>query len=164
IAAPPLAARVVALVLEAHGDPVAGERPQALAQRVVELALPLGGEKGDDRLATGDELVAVAPHGVDRVGAGGALRLARVPGVLGGLNLLARGRLVKRRERRTIGHAHKLDSSGPSSSISSTQWMPSAVSAGRASTGSGPPSSSLSTPPKTTVTGSASAAISSRPS
>src|SRR3954447_8249174 len=61
VAAPPLAGLVAALVLEAHGDPVAGERPQVLAQRVVALARPFAGEEVDDRGAAGEELVAVAP-------------------------------------------------------------------------------------------------------
>src|SRR5438270_7600390 len=37
VAAPPLAVAVVALVLEAHGDAIDVERPQALAQRVLQL-------------------------------------------------------------------------------------------------------------------------------
>src|SRR4051812_30101906 len=37
VAAPPLPRHVPALVLEAHRDPVAAERPQILAQRIVEL-------------------------------------------------------------------------------------------------------------------------------
>src|SRR4029079_9507833 len=38
---PPATGGVVPLVLEAHGDAVAGERPEILAQHVVELLLPL---------------------------------------------------------------------------------------------------------------------------
>src|SRR3954470_1275546 len=38
---PPLACRIVRLVLEADGDAVAPEGPQVLAQPVVELAFPL---------------------------------------------------------------------------------------------------------------------------
>src|SRR3954471_24568559 len=53
VAAPPLAGGVAALVLEAHGDPVGGERPQVLAQRVVRLAVPLAGQELHDRLAAG---------------------------------------------------------------------------------------------------------------
>ena len=40
VAAPALPVGVVPLVLEPDGDPVVGERPQLLAERVVELALP----------------------------------------------------------------------------------------------------------------------------
>src|SRR5690242_12338289 len=41
VAAPPLPVAVDGFVLEAHGDPVLVKRPQVLAQRVIELALPL---------------------------------------------------------------------------------------------------------------------------
>jgi len=100
VAAPPLAGGVAGLVLEAHGDAVAGERPQVLAQRVVELALPLAGQERDDRVAAADELAAVAPLGVLGVGAGDALRVAGVPRILGRLHLLAGGLLGKRRHWR----------------------------------------------------------------
>src|SRR5262249_46010362 len=61
VAAPPLAVGVARLVLEAHRDAVVGERPKVLAQRVVELALPLARQERDDLGAPADELVAVAP-------------------------------------------------------------------------------------------------------
>ena len=89
----------MALVLEAHRDPVAVERPEVLAQRVVELALPLAREELDDLGAAVDELVAVAPQRVLGVGARDPLRVAGVPGVLGRLDLLAGGLLGERRER-----------------------------------------------------------------
>src|SRR4051812_2377257 len=103
VAAPPLARGVAALVLEAHGDPVGGERPQVLAQRVVLLALPLAREERDDRLAAGEELVAVAPLRVLGVRGRDPLGLARVPRVLGGLDLLAGGLLGERRDGRSHG-------------------------------------------------------------
>src|SRR3954463_11493147 len=93
VAAPPLARGVAALVLEAHGDAIAGERPQVLAQRVVALALPLAGQERDDLGAAREELGAVAPDRVLGVGAGHPLGVARVPGVLGRLDLLAGGLL-----------------------------------------------------------------------
>ena len=61
VAAPPLARGVPGLVLEADGDAVAAEAPQVLAQRVVELALPLLGEELDDFAASGEVGAAVAP-------------------------------------------------------------------------------------------------------
>src|SRR5580704_15450863 len=87
VAAPPLAIRVAGLVLEPDRDPVLAERPQVLAQGVVELAAPLGGEELDDRGPPGEEGVAVAPGRVHGVGARDALGVAGVPGVLGGLHL-----------------------------------------------------------------------------
>src|SRR3954447_6004313 len=101
VAAPPLPRRVATLVLEAHGDPVAAERPQVLAQRVVELALPLARQELDDRGAAGEELVAVAPLRILAVGGGDALGVARVPRVLGRLHLLARGLLGERWDGRS---------------------------------------------------------------
>src|SRR5205823_8385914 len=117
VAPPPLAVGVVALVLEAHGDPVVREAPELLAQPVVELARPLALEELHDRLATAEELVAVAPLRVLRVGERDALRIARVPGVLGGLHLLARRLLCERRNdlrRPALLRAH---STGPASTI-----------------------------------------------
>src|SRR5271163_313570 len=45
VAAPPLAGGVSALVLEPDGDVVVVKTPQALAQRIVELALPFLGQE-----------------------------------------------------------------------------------------------------------------------
>src|SRR2546430_8471102 len=68
VASPPLAVRVVAFVLESHGDSVVLEAPEVFAQRVVELALPFRGEECDDLGAAADERVSVAPNGVFGVG------------------------------------------------------------------------------------------------
>src|SRR4249920_1428667 len=87
VAAPPPALRVMGLVLEPDRDPVPAERPQVLAQGVVELAVPLGREELDDRRPPGEEGVAVAPGRVHGVRARDALGVAGVPGVLGGLHL-----------------------------------------------------------------------------
>src|ERR1700750_685583 len=73
VAAPPLARGVARLVLEAHGDAISGIRPEVLAQRIVELALPLAREERDDLLAPVDELAAVAPLRILGVGARDAL-------------------------------------------------------------------------------------------
>src|SRR5512144_373448 len=51
VAAEPVAAVVVPLVGEAHGDAVVAERPQLLDQPVIELAAPLAGEERLDRRA-----------------------------------------------------------------------------------------------------------------
>src|SRR5579859_7816597 len=80
VAAPPLTLHVVGLVLEPDGDPVRPEGPQVLAQRVVQLAVPLGGEELDDRAPPGEEGVAVAPGRIDGVRACDALGIAGVPG------------------------------------------------------------------------------------
>src|SRR5262249_60584094 len=73
---PPLPRRVVGLVLEADGDAVLPERPEVLAQRVIEFALPFLGQELDDLLPSGDKAVAVAPHRIDGIGGGDALGIA----------------------------------------------------------------------------------------
>src|SRR5690242_10648791 len=104
VAAPPPARRVVALVLEADRDPVPVEGPQVLAQGVVELAIPLGGEELDDRVAPGEEGVPVTPGRVRGVGTRDPLGVARVPGILGGLHLGQGAFTVEGRQRRSVGH------------------------------------------------------------
>jgi hypothetical protein len=39
------------LIGKTHRDPVLTEAPQLLDESIVQLALPLAGEEGDDRLA-----------------------------------------------------------------------------------------------------------------
>src|SRR5512138_48143 len=68
VGAVPLAAGVVPLILEAHGDAVAVERPEVLDQAVVALLLPFAGEEGLDRLAALKEFRAVAPAAVLGIG------------------------------------------------------------------------------------------------
>ena len=104
---------VVPLVLEAHRDAVAAERPEVLAQDVVELALPLARQERVDLVAPAQELVAVAPLRVLAVREHDAVGIARVPRVLGGLHLLARRLLGEGRERRARhgGGRHRAESS-----------------------------------------------------
>src|SRR5215211_7190369 len=99
VAAPPLSARVVRFVLEAHRDAVAGEAPQLLHEPVVELPGPLALEERDDLLTPLEELVAVAPLRVRRVRQRHLLGVAGVPGVLGRLDLLPGGLLIEWRHR-----------------------------------------------------------------
>src|SRR6516165_2150017 len=97
--------RSPSFVLETDGDPVLPEAPQALAEHVVELAFPFGGEELDDLRTAGDELIAVAPYGVLGVREADTMRVAGVPGVLGGLNLSDGAVEVERRKRRALlGH------------------------------------------------------------
>src|SRR5262249_7424325 len=88
IAAEPVTAVVVPLVSEAHRDAVVAKGPELLDQPVVELAVPLPPEERLDRLASLQELRAIAPAAVGRVGEGDARGIARVPGVLGETDLL----------------------------------------------------------------------------
>src|SRR5690606_28933092 len=73
-------------------------------QGVVELALPLLGQELDDRVPAAQEPVPVAPDRVLAVGERHPVRIAGVPGVLGGLDLLLRGLEGERWQRRTVGH------------------------------------------------------------
>ena len=66
VAAEPVAAVVVPLIGEAHGDAVVAERPELLDQAVVELAVPFARQKRLDGRAALQELRAVAPAAVRR--------------------------------------------------------------------------------------------------
>ena len=100
VAAEPAAAVVVPLVGEAHRDAVVAERPDLLDQPVVQLLRPLARQERLDRVAALQELGAVSPAAVRRVGERDARRIAGVPGVLGHAGLLRGGLGVERRKRR----------------------------------------------------------------
>ena len=121
IAAPPATGLVVPFVLESHGDAVGAERPQALAQGVVLLVLPLAGEEGDDLIVAVEELGAVAPDRVRGVGADDPRRVPCVPGVFGGLHLVAGTGFVERWHGRSVrcgvvGHGGQTVTTGKSTS------------------------------------------------
>jgi hypothetical protein len=77
---------------------------QSSLRSIVELPLPLTGQELDDRLPAAEELVAVSPLGLGGVGECDPLRIARVPGVLGGLDLLSRHLFRERRNGRARAH------------------------------------------------------------
>src|SRR5262245_30946334 len=83
VAAMPLAAGIMPLVLEPHRDPVVGKGPQILHEPIVEFAIPLAGEKAANRLAAGDELAPVTPHRILAISQRDALRVTGVPGIFG---------------------------------------------------------------------------------
>src|SRR5262249_414414 len=100
---------VVPLVGEAHRDAVLGERPELLDQPVVELLRPFAGEEADDLLPPTSELGAIAPIAVRRIGQRHALRIAGIPGILGGAHLLDRGFAREwRKWWATLGHDFSL--------------------------------------------------------
>ena len=84
------------LVFEADGDAVAGEGPERLLQAILVFLGPLALEELDDFAAAVQELGAVAPFGVFSVGERNAFRVARVPSVFSGLDLLS-GSLLDRK-------------------------------------------------------------------
>ena len=79
VTAKPVAAVVMAFVGEAHGDTVVAECPDFLDQAVVELAAPFARQKCFDGGATLDELRAIAPATIRRVGECDPSGLSRVP-------------------------------------------------------------------------------------
>jgi hypothetical protein len=95
IAAKPLAGMVVPFICKAHGYPVVAKRPDLLDQPIVQLAIPFAREKCLDGLAATNELGAVAPDAVQRIGKRDFGRIATVPGILGEARLARGGLAVK---------------------------------------------------------------------
>src|SRR6185295_4148028 len=93
IGAEPVVRIVVPLVREAHGDAVAAEGPELLDEAVVELFRPFAREERRDLGPPAQELRAIAPHTVFRVGERDLFRIPAVPAVFGGAHLGA-GRFV----------------------------------------------------------------------
>ena len=83
VGAVPVAGVVVALVGEADGDAGSVEGPELFDEAIVELAAPFSGEEFDDLFAAVDELGAVSPFAVYRVGEGNLFGIAGVPSVFG---------------------------------------------------------------------------------
>src|SRR5689334_12976441 len=101
VRAKPGAGVVMPFVGEADGDPVVGPGPKLLDQAVVEFPRPFTGQERDDGRAALQELGPVPPVAVDRVPERYALRIARVPAILCGADLLYRGFERERGQRRT---------------------------------------------------------------
>src|SRR5215467_2161293 len=92
----PVTRVVVPLVGKTNSDAVALTSPELLDQPVVELLRPLAGQKLLDGFAPGEELRAVTPDAVRRIGHGYSLRVPCIPGVFGQADLLRRSRCVER--------------------------------------------------------------------
>ena len=106
VAAVPLTTGVAAFVLEPHGDAIVVEIPQVLAQHVVEFALHFC-VRNATMSARPTTCTSRLRHCESaRIGQAHPFRVAGVPGVLGGLDLLDGGLEGERREgRTTFGHA-----------------------------------------------------------
>ncbi len=109
VGAIPLAGVVVKFIFEAHGNAVAGERPEFLLQAIVQFPFPFALQEFDDLGAAIYKLGTIAPFGVFGVGERDALGVASVPGIFGSLNLLARGLFGKRWQWRARVHRSVLD-------------------------------------------------------
>src|SRR3979490_15751 len=83
VGAVPVAGVVVTLVGEAYCDAGSVECPELFDEAIVEFATPFSGEELDDLFAAVDELGAVAPLAVYRVGEGYLFGIAGVPSVFG---------------------------------------------------------------------------------
>src|SRR5207244_12858031 len=68
IAAEPVAAIVAPFICKAHGYPVVAKRPDLLDQPIFQLANPFAYEERLDGLAATNELGAVAPDAIQRIG------------------------------------------------------------------------------------------------
>src|SRR6266404_3222275 len=99
IATKPLAGIVMPFIGKAHGYPVAVKRPNHLDQPIVQLMLPFPSEKCLDGLAAPDELGAVAPAAIQRIGKRDFGRIASVPGILSKARLVRGGLGCKGRQR-----------------------------------------------------------------
>src|SRR3984957_1893551 len=107
IAAKPVAGIVVPFIGKAHGYPVVAKRPDLLDQPVFQLASPLAHEECLDGRAATNELGAVAPDAIHRIGKRHFGGIARVPGILGETRLL-RGAFGCKRRQRWAGHGRSL--------------------------------------------------------
>src|SRR6266849_8812367 len=107
IATKPVARIVVPFICKAHGYPVVAKRPDLLDQPILQLANPLAYEECLDGLAATNELGAVAPDAIHRIGECYFGRIARVPGILGEARLL-RGAFGRKGRQRWAGHGRSL--------------------------------------------------------
>src|SRR5882757_7328835 len=82
IALKPVAGIVVPFICKAHGYPVVAKRPDLFDQPILQLANPLAYEECLDGLAATNELGAVAPDAIHRIGKRYFGRIAGVPRVL----------------------------------------------------------------------------------
>jgi GNAT superfamily N-acetyltransferase len=85
VRAKPLPGMVVPFVLEAHGHPVFPETPQRFPEPVAQFTCPLALQKPLYFLPPAEELGAVAPFGIYRVGQANPFGVFAVPGIFGGL-------------------------------------------------------------------------------
>ena len=99
-----MAAVVAPFIREPHGNPILGKAPNLLDQTIIELAGPFAVQEGDDLVPAGQELCAVAPAAVLRIGERHTLGVAAVPGILGEARFLGGGRSGERGQRRAARH------------------------------------------------------------
>src|SRR5688572_131173 len=101
VGAIPLAAIVTPFIRKPNGNAVAVTRPKLFDEPIVDFLGPFAGQEVPYRFAAGQELGAVAPDAIGRVGERDALRISRVPGVFRRAYFLRRGLDRERREGRS---------------------------------------------------------------
>src|SRR5258705_4253253 len=102
IATKPVAGIVVPFICKAHGYPVVAKRPDLLDQPILQLANPLAYQECLDGLAATNELGAIAPDAIHRIGKRYFGRIARVPRVFRHACLLRSRFCGERRKWRPI--------------------------------------------------------------
>src|SRR5271155_4367491 len=122
VRAEPLAAVVMPFVGEAHRHAILSKPPQLLDEPVVQLLVPFAGEERADGLAAIDELDAIAPFAVGRIGQRHARGIAAVPGILGETYFLSCGLRRERRQRRTVGRIHDQSPFAPGLARNASSW------------------------------------------
>src|SRR5260370_20197140 len=75
--------------------------PKLFDEPIVQFARPLAREEVDDGWSSDQKLAAIAPPAFRRVRETDAVRVARVPAILGGADLLNFSLMVERGKRRT---------------------------------------------------------------
>src|ERR1700682_1053740 len=99
VGAMPLPGIVMPLVLKAHRDVVAVERPEMLDQAIFMFLRPFAGEERNDRGAAFEKFGALTQAAVLGICQCYAFGIARIPGVFGHAGLLGGGLSGERRKR-----------------------------------------------------------------
>ena len=100
---------VVPFISEAHGDAAAIEGPQFLNEPVFEFLLPFAGEEFDDGWPALNELGAVSPPAIDRLGERDLFRVAGVPAIFGEAHFFGSAFAREGWQRRvTFGCVHRM--------------------------------------------------------
>jgi hypothetical protein len=100
---------VVPFISEAHGNAAAIEGPQFLNEPVLEFLLPFAGEEFDDGWPALNELGAVSPPAIDRIGERDLFRIAGVPAIFGEAHFFGSASAREGWQRRvTFGCVHRM--------------------------------------------------------
>jgi hypothetical protein len=100
--------RRLVFVTKSHGNTIVRIGPQLLDETILGLVLPLLGQKSAYGLPAGDELIAVAPHRVDRISEFHPIGIATIPSVFGEMDF-ARGRVSGKRWSQDDGRRRSHD-------------------------------------------------------